>query len=654
MSFRSGASSCIKYGTGALASALARPALIAPPHAHPFVLRLPYFPRSLDRKLPALISILLLATIVLFVGTTYRELGRTLRRSGGERLRFAAGRIATLLDRQLRQMTTAARTAADTDALRLFLASGGRTGRARAEAALRPLIPATDERTVIELLARDGHPVLRVGPSRTTDDAPAADSLLRARATSSGAVVGPLRARGDTLVYDVAAPVLGGAPDAAVRDTLGVLVEHRVLLSSPGAGQTVSDLVGREAVLDLGDPSTGIWTDLSRRIAPPSVAGRLPARLTSARDTGVVVRLADRVGAAVPVGATSWVVWVAMPSAALLAPAHDFLGRMTGIAILIALLGAFAAWLLSRDITAPLGLVTAAAERVAAGDLDERVPATRRDEIGRLAEAFNTMTDRVRDARRHLEQRVAERTAELRTTLRRLEEAQAALVQRERLAVLGQLASSVGHELRNPLGVMNNAVYFLEMVLPDAPPTAKEYFGILRTQIGLSERIVGDLLDYARVKPPQREPVTLESLVDTQLHRLGPLTGVVVERDFPPGLPPALVDPVQIGQVVLNVLANAVQAMGEHGGTLRVRGRGDAAAGVRLEIADTGPGMAPDVLARVFEPLFTTKARGLGLGLAVSRSLVQANDGAIDVASTPGAGATFTITLPAAAAVEAA
>jgi signal transduction histidine kinase len=223
---------------------------------------------------------------------------------------------------------------------------------------------------------------------------------------------------------------------------------------------------------------------------------------------------------------------------------------------------------------------------------------------------------------------------------------QGELVRREKLAILGQLAGGVGHELRNPLGVMTNALYYLDAVLTDVTPAVREYLGILRTQVTLSEKIISDLLDFARVKPPRRETLSADRLADDQLARVGALDGITVEHDFPSDLPSVSVDPVQVGQVLLNLITNAVQAMEGKGGTLTLRGRRDGPGHVRLEVADTGGGIAPEHVEHVFEPLFTTKARGIGLGLAVSRSLMRSNDGDIAFTSTPGVGTTFSIRLP--------
>jgi len=260
--------------------------------------------------------------------------------------------------------------------------------------------------------------------------------------------------------------------------------------------------------------------------------------------------------------------------------------------------------------------------------------------------ALAALAAETRSARQQLEERVAQRTRELSEALRRLQDAQEALVRREKLALLGQLASGVGHELRNPLGVMSNAVYYLEQVLRGAPDKVGEYLEMLRRQITLSDRIVGNLLDLARISPGRRHEVALHAVVQHQLERLGSLNGVEVRVEIPEDMPPVLADDVQVGQIVFNLLTNAVQAMADAGGTLMIRAACDSPEQARLEIADSGPGIPIEGQERIFEPLFSTKARGMGLGLAISRSLARANAGDITVSSRVGEGATFTMTLP--------
>jgi signal transduction histidine kinase len=195
---------------------------------------------------------------------------------------------------------------------------------------------------------------------------------------------------------------------------------------------------------------------------------------------------------------------------------------------------------------------------------------------------------------------------------------------------------------------MTNAIYYLLMVLKEAPEDVKEYLGILRTQITLSEKIIADLLDFARVKVPQLETLPVETIVREQIERVGPLGAVKLVEEIPAGLPPVRVDRVQIGQVVLNLVTNALQAMEGKGGVLCVRAGPGANGFVRLDVSDTGVGMTLAELEKMFEPLFTTKARGIGLGLAVSRTLVHANGGEISATTVQGKGSTISVDLPAA------
>jgi signal transduction histidine kinase len=202
----------------------------------------------------------------------------------------------------------------------------------------------------------------------------------------------------------------------------------------------------------------------------------------------------------------------------------------------------------------------------------------------------------------------------------------------------------VGHHVRNPLGVMTNAVYYLKTVLAASPPNVHEYLDIVQQQITLSEKIVGDLLDFARSKPSQRKAMPLREATDAQLARLSVREGIRVNVGVSHDLPPVLVDPVQFGQIVLNLLTNAVQAI-EGDGAITVRARVNGANTVEYEVSDSGPGVPAENVEKIFEPLFTTKARGIGLGLAVSRTLARANGGDLSVVKGAGGGATFRLTL---------
>ncbi len=232
----------------------------------------------------------------------------------------------------------------------------------------------------------------------------------------------------------------------------------------------------------------------------------------------------------------------------------------------------------------------------------------------------------------------------VRARTRELESAQAQLLQKEKLATLGQLAGSVGHELRNPLTVIANAVYLLRTSLPERNEQTEGYLRMIDSEVKTASRIIADLLDYAsaRVSPP--EALDVAAMVAKILEDTDIPAGIKVERKISGNLPRAFANPGQVRQILANLFSNACQAMPE-GGALtvtaaRYRGR------VRLTVADTGVGISKENMTRLFEPLFTTKPKGIGLGLALSKTLAEMNEMTINVDSREGKGARFTLTFP--------
>jgi len=237
-----------------------------------------------------------------------------------------------------------------------------------------------------------------------------------------------------------------------------------------------------------------------------------------------------------------------------------------------------------------------------------------------------------------LEERVAERTSEL-------EEAHEQLVRREKLAVLGQIAGGVGHDLRNPLGAITNAVYLLEGELPEASETARELIEIIGQETERAEGILTDLLNYARTTEAVREPLSPSYLVELTAQRLPPPEGIDLRIEIAPDLPDTLANPRQMVQVLTNLVSNAYQAMDREGTlTLCAEVEGDE---VLLHVRDTGPGIDPAHMKHLFDPLFTTKEMGIGLGLPTAQNLVEANGGRIEVESKVEVGCTFTVRMPA-------
>ncbi len=235
-----------------------------------------------------------------------------------------------------------------------------------------------------------------------------------------------------------------------------------------------------------------------------------------------------------------------------------------------------------------------------------------------------------------LEEMVDERAQQLR-------DAQRQLVRREKLAVLGQLAGGVSHELRGPLGAISNAAYFLNMVLEEPDSDVKEMLEIIIKEVKRSTRVIRSLLDFARTETPVWQKVDVNAVVQEALARTAVPANVEAATQLDDALPTIQADPVQLDRVFGNLILNAVQAMPE-GGRLVVRTWEDET--VCVSISDTGVGIPEEHLAKLFEPLFTTRAKGIGLGLALVKTLVEGHAGSIEVQSEVGKGSTFTVGLP--------
>lgn len=239
-----------------------------------------------------------------------------------------------------------------------------------------------------------------------------------------------------------------------------------------------------------------------------------------------------------------------------------------------------------------------------------------------------------------LEERVAARTQELKL-------AQERLARQERLALLGQWAGSVGHELRNPLAVISNAAYYLRLILADADESITDYLKVIDDEVLTAGKIVSNLLSFAHIGAADRKSVQVEQLVKQVLDRHPPPRRITVNVQMSEKLPPIYVDPQQIDQVLDNLLRNAYDAMSNRGEVKLMAEAGPGSDTVILSILDSGPGIPQQDIDRIFEPLYSTKPSGIGLGLAISRGLADANKGKIFVESTPGQGSAFRLRLPA-------
>jgi len=343
--------------------------------------------------------------------------------------------------------------------------------------------------------------------------------------------------------------------------------------------------------------------------------------------------------------------------------------------ITIVLVALILAGVVRRGVVRPVRELVEGTHRVAQGDLSHRIPVRTVDEVGVLAVSFNRMTEALGKAHAELdalvatlEQRVEERTHELR-------EAQAQLVQTEKLASLGKLSASIAHEINNPLSGILTYAKLLSRKLRTGVPDVEGVHAALQ-QLALVERetqrcvtIVRNLLDFARQREPSFQVVEVSRVIEEALslleHRMA-MQDVQVTREFAP-VPAVRADFGQLRQAFVNVLINACEAM-PGGGTLRVLTRevalseagkggplsttgkpGPPSRFAEVVITDTGQGISPEHLSNIFDPFFSTKERGTGLGLSVVYGIVEKHGGKIAVESQVGRGTTVTLRFPAVA-----
>lgn len=288
-------------------------------------------------------------------------------------------------------------------------------------------------------------------------------------------------------------------------------------------------------------------------------------------------------------------------------------------------LAVLVAMLLGRSMVSPIKNVISAVDELAKGNINARVEVVSKDEIGFLAYTFNTM-------------------------MSQLKETQDKLIRSERLAAIGQLASGVGHELRNPLAAIKNAIYFVRNSLKKNPPLlqhneqVQQMMEIAENEVSVTVKISNDLLEFSRTIRINPVKVGINSILSSVLNVVSIPSNVMLEKKFVDSLPSVFVDPERMRQVFINLVNNAVEAM-PSGGTLQIETRHQNGC-IEVYVRDTGCGINEEQQEKIFEPLFSTKAKGTGLGLAIVRGIVEHHHGQISVKSVVGQGTEFVVSVP--------
>jgi signal transduction histidine kinase len=473
--------------------------------------------------------------------------------------------------------------------------------------------------TIPALLATAVHGTLRVRQQQTQLLAAEQKNLALTAKAVQIAVENALRARQWADVHSLVSQMVE-QQDSIDRIRLFDRDAGLVFVSNP---LKIADAVPSEPlrrVIRSGNPE-----ELYETKTTPSVISILvPVRGASKRIDGVmeIVRLTDEMDHRV------------------VAAIVDVLVRL-GL-LLSATIG-LTAFVLQRQVLRPLDRLAEGIQRLGRGEGGVVLAVDRRDELGQVAQQFNEMVERLQDAQRRLFTET-ERALVLEQQAR----------QAGTLAVAGKLAVALAHEVGTPLNIISARAEFILRALPAEDPQREDLEAIVG-QIDRISRIIQSLLDAVRPQAPKLEPTSVSQVV----RDLWPLLGIAARQRrikliqvIEDATPLVRGDAGQLQQVLINLVVNALEAT-PGGGEVKVSAGAAAREGrpgVELTVADTGSGIAPELFGRIFETLFTTKPRGqgTGLGLAICRDIARAHGGDLGVTSTPGAGSTFTLWVPAA------
>jgi signal transduction histidine kinase len=299
--------------------------------------------------------------------------------------------------------------------------------------------------------------------------------------------------------------------------------------------------------------------------------------------------------------------------------------------LLLLLATTFVTALFVWRFTRPIKMLSAAAQKVAGGDFSFRVPTERQDEMGQFTAAFNEMT----------------------TQLARTRELEAQLHEAEKGAVVGRLAAAIAHEIRNPLNYINLTLDHLRSSFAPEDEAKRATFlrlaDQLKAEVVRINRHITDFLKYSRPSALDFQPVDLRAaaedalrMIEVQAAEHGINTSVEVETP----LPAIMADRDTLRSVFTNLVINGLQAIDGEGGKIAIKLSKEDGERARVEVSDTGRGIAPEEISKLFEPYYSTKETGTGLGLAIVRKAVEDHGGTVNVHSKQGSGTTFTIILP--------
>jgi signal transduction histidine kinase len=597
---------------------------------------------SLRVRLPLAIGGSIGLSLVAFLFLSTQQVERELLRAADARAVAASDQLANLLAQAVQQQVSEVHRVAQDPDVRGYLEQPGDSAAERARVRLATL--ASDGQPAVELWDNAGQRRLLANPAKSDRPVPALPPTERPSADG----ISEFQAFGPAVSWTVVAAVPAGSPNGsgAAQAPHGFILSRRVMTSAANS-DAISRLVGAGAIIKLGNVSGKLWSDLSRLVAAPAVEVR-PGALANDR-------LADGqrlVGWATRIRGAPWIVLVEFPRSAVVAPARAFALRMLVVVSLLVLGAATAAYVISARITTPLGRLTHAAEAIAQGRFEEQVQTGRRDEIGRLAAAFQAMSTEVQAARQQLETRVEERTRAIAALNTQLE---SRVVELNGLsAELEAFSYSVSHDLRAPVRHIAGFTALLQKRAGDALDVeAGRYLRTIAESAARMGHLVDDLLAFSRMGRMEmlHNQVDLDELVHDVVQEVKhDATGRDIRWTTHP-LPTVAGDRAMLRLAFTNLVSNAVKYTRPRQVAEIEIGAHPVTNGERVVyVRDNGVGFDMayvNKLFGVFQRLHgADQFEGTGIGLANVRRIVQRHGGRAWAEGAPDHGATFFISLP--------
>jgi signal transduction histidine kinase len=341
-----------------------------------------------------------------------------------------------------------------------------------------------------------------------------------------------------------------------------------------------------------------------------------------------------------------WGLLAEIEKSEIMEPLGGIGARVFGAIAVVTFLSLLAALFVTRRVSRPITRMADAAREIAEGRLDQRIQYRAEDEIGALADSFNSMSQKLSSLIASLQ----EKEKSLQNAYDELMSAQEQMVRSERMAAIGELVASVVHEMRNPLSSIKLNLQIIGRTLQEEGALS-EHFEIALNQAVQLEKMFSDLLNYSKPVSLEQSATNIQDLIEKSLMQLKEeflIQETRVDKEFDRELPTILVDSDKVQQVLVNIFKNAMEATGKNG-IVSVSAKLEDSNGnsfLSVAISDDGPGVPPQHIRTAFQPFFTTKKKGTGLGLAIVRKIMEAHGAKVDLWSANGRGTTVRLRFP--------